>query len=313
MTELPDDLRVARHDDLAAVRVLCETALTADARPGEVAALFLHRLPDADRLVLVAEADRRVVAVAAAAVRTRAKGRRTGHLDLIAVAGDARRAGLGRRLVHAAQSWAAGRGAKDFWWGADAPVYAWPGIDDDYLAARALAEASGARPAGAAVNCTVDLAAADLSTTTDEARLAAAGIQVERLAPAQVPQLLAWVDTFGGTWSAEAAAAAGRWPAGCHVARRGSSYIGFAGHGSNRSDWFGPMGTAESERGQGVGVVLLRRCLADQRDAGLAEAQIAWVGPVDFYARTVGARVGRHFTLFRQDLPAADASGEEPS
>jgi len=303
MTALPDGLRVARPDDLPAVRGLCAATLTADERPGEVAELFYGRPAEPDRLVLVAESDRRMVGAAAAAVRTRADGGRTGHLDLVAVAVDVRRSGQGRRLVAAVQTWVTGRGATALWWGADAPVYAWPGIDADYPAALALASATGAQPASEAINCTVDLATADLATAAEESRLAAAGIVVERLAPPDLDRLLTWVDTFGGTWSGEVTAAARRDPAGCHAARRGESYVGFAAHGSNRSDWFGPMGTAESERGRGIGAVLLRRCLADQRAAGLAQAQLAWVGPVDFYARTVGARVGRRFTLCRQELP----------
>jgi GNAT superfamily N-acetyltransferase len=86
------------------------------------------------------------------------------------------------------------------------------------------------------------------------------------------------------------------------VACQGDRYIGFACHGSTRRGWFGPMGTLESERGRGIGSVLLKRSLADMKTAGLVTARIGWVGPVRFYARSVGARVERVYWLYRKTL-----------
>lgn len=149
---------------------------------------------------------------------------------------------------------------------------------------------------------TVDLAKPDLETVADERRLAGSGVRISRLDRSSVPGVLEWVATFGGTWAAEVSQAVSREPIGCHVARRGDAWVGFACHGANRREWFGPMGTALSERGQGVGAVLLRRCLSDQVAAGLASAQLAWVGPISFYERTVGAFVDRRFTLYRRVL-----------
>ncbi len=82
---------------------------------------------------------------------------------------------------------------------------------------------------------------------------------------------------------------------------RDGKILAFAAWGA-RPQWFGPMGTAPEARGLGLGGVLLRRCLADQRDAGLSSAQIGWVGPLGFYARAVGARAQRVFWLYRRDL-----------
>jgi GNAT superfamily N-acetyltransferase len=83
---------------------------------------------------------------------------------------------------------------------------------------------------------------------------------------------------------------------------RGDAYVGFACHGVNRAAWFGPMGTLPSEQRHGIGAVLLGRCLADIRRAGHASAQIAWTGPVRFYARAVGARIDRVFWAYRKKL-----------
>ncbi|MFD0784037.1 GNAT family N-acetyltransferase, partial [Micromonospora azadirachtae] len=54
--------------------------------------------------------------------------------------------------------------------------------------------------------------------------------------------------------------------------------------------------------GSGIGGVLLRRCLRDQRAAGHDSAQIGWVGPVPFYSRSAGARIERVFFLYRKQI-----------
>lgn len=80
-----------------------------------------------------------------------------------------------------------------------------------------------------------------------------------------------------------------------------AQYVGFAGYGVSRPDWFGPMGTAGELRKQGIGAVLLRRCLADVLAAGYATAQITWVDPIAFYAGTVDAFVERVFWIYRTE------------
>jgi predicted N-acetyltransferase YhbS len=95
----------------------------------------------------------------------------------------------------------------------------------------------------------------------------------------------------------------GREHAGCHVAVDAEGAIlGFAAYGSSRASWFGPMGTAPAVQGMGIGSVLLRRCLADQKAAGYDRVQIGWVGPLPFYSGAVGARVERVFLLYRKQL-----------
>jgi GNAT superfamily N-acetyltransferase len=299
-------LRVASAGDLADARALCAAVLDHDDEPGEIADLLVGgRGRQPARVAVVACAGQRLVGVAAAGLRDRVDGSISGQLDLVAVHPSYRRAGIGRSLVSHFESWAAEGGASVLWWGNDAPTYAWPGVDVRYREAHALAAAMDYTAERAAMNMTVDLRAADLATAADERRLADSGVLVSRLAPSDVAAVLEWVSSFGGTWVGEVERSLSRDPVGCHVARRGSAWVGFACHGTNRRGWFGPMGTAESERGHGVGAVLLRRCLADQLAAGVVLAQLAWVGPVSFYERTVGAVVDRRFTLYRKVLSAS--------
>ncbi|HYN96726.1 MAG TPA: GNAT family N-acetyltransferase, partial [Pilimelia sp.] len=185
--------------------------------------------------------------------------------------------------------------------------YAWPGVDVRYTPAVCAALALGYEHESTAWNMTADLtppaAPTRLDTSAAESRLAAAGVTVRRAGPADEALLVEFVASqFGGAWAAEVAHSLDRPGAGCHLAVRGGEVLGFAAYGSSRPSWFGPMGTAATARQLGVGGVLLRRCLADQRAAGHARVQIGWVGPAPFYSGAVGARIERVFFLFRKRL-----------
>jgi mycothiol synthase len=233
---------------------------------------------------------------------------RRGHINLLAVDPDARHRGHGRALLLALEERLTGAGAERVLLGGATPLFAWPGIDVRYTAACCLAEANGYVRHSEAVNMTVELtgAADRLATDRDEKALATRGIAVRPLRPDDREPISAWLAGWGGTWREEALSTLDRDGAGCHVAvlRDGTpdaAYIGFACHGVNRADWFGPMGTNTDLRGLGIGSVLLRRCLDDLRTAGRPTAQIGWVGPVGFYARTVDAYIERVFRIYRKE------------
>ena len=243
--------------------------------------------------------------------------RRRGHVNMLAVDAAVRRRGIGGALLAALEERLFAAGAEAVMIGGATPTFAWPGVDVRYTAAACLAESRGyARgTATPAVNMTVELdsAAADgrLATAADEARLAGEGITVRRLAESDRGPITPWLTAWGGTWAREALSTLGREgergeDAGTYIAvlRDGAAdaeYVGFASHGVNRAGWFGPMGTGGPLRKLGIGGVLLRRCLADVRAAGHASAQICWVGPVAFYARTVDAHVERVFWLYSKE------------
>lgn len=296
-------------DRVPAVVALCRRALDLpeDAAEAEsvVTALWPRAAADRTVLALGAYAGDELVGVLIGSLS--AAEERLGHVDLLAVAPQRRRRGVGRALVAEAERRLAGLGAVELLLAGNPPYYAWPGVDVRYTPAVCLALALGYRQDRTAWNMTADLSydgsPALRTTEPAEARLAAQGVSVRRAEPADLPALAAFArSTFGGAWDGELAGSVGRDGAGCHLAERDGEILGFAAWGSSRPSWFGPMGTAPAAEGSGIGGVLLRRCLADQRAAGIGAAQIGWVGPVPFYSGSAGARIERVFFLYRRTL-----------
>jgi mycothiol synthase len=226
-------------------------------------------------------------------------------VELLAVSRESRGRGIGRRLLAEMESLLRGKGAAVALLRGNPPVYVWPGVNVRYTVMTCLAERAGYEKYQDAVDMAVSLGSAELDTGPAEERLAAVGIEVRRATPAETGPLADWLrqGPWGASgWPDEVAAALTGELGGCYIACRESRYAGFACHGAMRRGWFGPMGTDPAERQLGIGAVLLKRCLADMRTAGLDTARIGWVGPRRFYARALGARVERVYWLYRKAL-----------
>jgi mycothiol synthase len=296
-------IRSAASGDMASIQRVCAEALDLEPDAGELPSI-LHAAQQ--RFCLVAVADSEITGLCHGSLGRRRDDQRDGCVDLLAVAPHARLRGAGRQLLAAAEDRLAALGATGIVLGGNPPVHLWPGVDARYTAMTCLAERAGYRRLAEAVDMAVDLDSAELDTGPDERRLAAAGIAVRRASHAESSAVVAWLrdGPWGrSTWPDEAAAALAHDPAGCHVAVGDvAGYLGFACHGAVRRGWFGPMGTLDTARRSGIGSVLLKRCLADMRAAGLRTARIGWVGPVRFYAAAVGARVERVYWRYRKEL-----------
>jgi GNAT superfamily N-acetyltransferase len=109
---------------------------------------------------------------------------------------------------------------------------------------------------------------------------------------------------FGGAWPYEIERALACDPPGVHVAWRDGRPAAFAAHDGNNQGlgWFGPAGTWPEHRGHGLGEALLVACLVDI--AAVHEmAEIAWVGPREFYEKAVGVIGERTFAVMTKDSP----------
>lgn len=295
-------IRAAVNEDLDHIITLCGQALSRDGEEGAGLPELLWESPRSrPGLKLVAEAEGGIVGVALAALRAEGGGPPVGYIDLLAVAPLAQGRGYGRGLLAAAEEVLAREGVAEVNLGGNAPCYAWPGIDVGYTAAIGLAGSAGYTPSNEAFNMTVDLDGASLDTSAAEKRLAEGGIKVRLLAGSDEPAFSSWVaQHWNADWAWEATRALVRPGARCYVATRGTELVAFAAYGCGRPSWFGPMGTVPAEQRQGLGSVLLKRCLADQRSSGMSRSVIGWVGPPEFYRRAVGAVVERRFRLYRK-------------
>jgi GNAT superfamily N-acetyltransferase len=100
--------------------------------------------------------------------------------------------------------------------------------------------------------------------------------------------LATWVEQqFSQGWASEVAVALHQRT--CLIAVQASQVLGFACYDAAALGLFGPMGIVEAHRGQGLGQALLQLTLFEMKQKGYAYAIIGWVGPAEFYERTVGA------------------------
>lgn len=113
-------------------------------------------------------------------------------------------------------------------------------------------------------------------------------------------ELRSWLRAHYPAWEAEALSALHRTT--LVTSRDASGLTGFAAWDVNRRGWFGPTGVHPDARGRGLGKALLLAALHEMRRSGLRSADIAWVGPVGFYAGAVGATVSRVFFVYRKRL-----------
>ena len=103
-------------------------------------------------------------------------------------------------------------------------------------------------------------------------------------------------------WSAEVGRAVEQGT--CLVAMADDRAVGVACHSVNRPGWLGPMATDPARQRAGVGAGLVSAVCEDLMVAGHERAEIAWVGPVRFYAK-LGATVSRVFRTYAKALEQA--------
>lgn len=123
-------------------------------------------------------------------------------------------------------------------------------------------------------------------------KLSKEGIVIRRPIPPEKSFVIDWVyEHFGQYWKNEIDTAFSYLPVHCFIAQRGNDILGFACFETTAKNFFGPTGTMESERGKGIGKVLLIKSLEAMREMGYAYAIIGGVGPAAFYEATVGAHL----------------------
>lgn len=227
-----------------------------------------------------------------------------GAVKLLGVRPASRRQGLASGLLAQFETACRQLGLEQIVFGAVAPNYYLPGVPVDCISLIAALDRWGYHSDRLArVNMTVDLKQSALATEDDVARLRSEGLLVQRATPDQVEQASAWAgEHFSPAWAWEVSQTATYQPVPLFVALDGDTVVGFAVYDVTGHAWFGPTGTLPAQRRRGIGGCLLRLCLADMRARGDSLAEIGWAGPLGYYARAVGAQMGRAFWVFAKEL-----------
>jgi GNAT superfamily N-acetyltransferase len=247
-------------------------------------------------------------------------------IRILAVGPDHRDRGIGTALLQACLQSIADSNAEADVEGARAETlvrimdqpgnYLSPGIDNRNRETIGWLERRGFAKAGQACNLIIALHDNDrvseqrLADWQKRASVAGYSIRTwqadEDGAEARMRATLAMVEAeFSPGWAHEVASAASR-PGGIHLAVQDDSQkvVAFSVHDGNNQGlgWFGPTGTLAEHRGHGLGAALLLAALLDIRSQGHREAEVAWIGPRDFYDKIAGIENERHFTAMTRTL-----------
>jgi len=107
-----------------------------------------------------------------------------------------------------------------------------------------------------------------------------------------------WIEeNFNKHWASEAEATFNNSPISCILVQKDGIIKGFACYEATAKTFFGPTGVSESERGKGLGKVLLIKALEGLKNLGYPYGIIGGVGPIEFYKKAVGA------TLIKDSTP----------
>lgn len=116
------------------------------------------------------------------------------------------------------------------------------------------------------------------------------GIVIRRARPFEITPVRAFVEKhFATTWADEITVGFANKPTSVFIAHRKDVILGFGAYECTRRAFFGPTGVLESERGRGIGKVLLLACLHGLAEMGYAYGIIGGAGPTEFYTRAAGA------------------------
>lgn len=254
--------------------------------------------PDADAGCLLKAVEGKRLLGLALGVARKTGAERAGWVKLLAVDPKARRRGIGRALLGELERRFQAQGLSEARLGACPPPYVNGGVPILDTAAHCFLLALGYERTGTVLDMVGDLRALKPLGREDLAQLRALGGRKAGPKDAEALRALVRSQFPFWAWEVDHALRTGVvWVAGGQ-----GSVSAFACADGTHPGWFGPMGTRESERGQGQGRLLMAQCLLHLKKRGVKAARIPWVGPVTFYQRHAAAKLGPLYWTFAKRL-----------
>ncbi|MHB1356062.1 MAG: GNAT family N-acetyltransferase [Anaerolineae bacterium] len=233
---------------------------------------------------------------------------REGHgvVSLFGTHPDRRSQGIARALFADLEKRLLARGVSQLCVEGYGPGYFWPGVELTRGPAICFLYRQGYETdRKTRVDMEVDLHQAHLETAATEAKLASNGIVVRRATVADITATAAFtLQTFSRGWQTEVEETRRFLLPPLNIAIFREQVVGFAAYDVTGYGRFGPTGTRPDMRQRGIGGVLLKMCLKQMVDRGDTKAEIAWAGPIAFYAKEAGARISRAYWCFHKNLVA---------
>ncbi|MGB7159046.1 MAG: GNAT family N-acetyltransferase [Tepidisphaeraceae bacterium] len=234
-----------------------------------------------------------------------------GYVTLIGVLPNEQRRGIGSQLLASVETYLRGQGRQLVMVSSYAPGYFIPGVDvNAYATALPFFAKHGYAEVYRPLAMQTSLWELHQPEWVGEkaCKLAGQGVNVAPFAPAMTLPLLEFArQEFPGDWVRVVREAIGRIVAQGDpasrliVAMEDETVVGFSHYENER---FGPIGVAASQRGRGLGQVLMYRTLFAQRDAGFRAAWFLWSDDKTAARLYNGAgfKEVRRFALLRKEL-----------
>ena len=117
------------------------------------------------------------------------------------------------------------------------------------------------------------------------------GIVIKKALGPDMSKIVAFTEKNGHPgWADEIRICFTNHPASCYIAVKNKEIVGFGCYETTARGFFGPTLVKSSERRQGIGKVLLLKCLESLRELGYAYAFIGWPAEdaIHFYQEATG-------------------------
>lgn len=225
-----------------------------------------------------------------------------------------RRQGIGRALFAAAEQHLISQGCRDVAFAPYGPHYFVPGIDaEHYPAGAAFLDAMGYKNLYSCVSMDVSLPLFTIPEDVQTLMLKRAeeGYRFQTLTTEYVIDTIDLAHRhFSADWGRAVRDALARgipYDQFLLAIDPEDQVVGYCMFGAydHSPDRFGPFGVLETQRGKGLGKVLLYFCLDTMRAKGLHDAWFLWTGensPAGHLYKRAGFTVTRHFVVMKKQL-----------